>query len=204
MNPHRHLPACLVMCIVFTTALSSAAVNAPGQVPPNEAPEQFLRLGDGQTAFPLLVVASADLYNLPRDIQRIIVLIQAPEHPIPADVLATRPGTLVLVPSFLDAADRRAQPDLPAWRHASWQQGAPSSSGLDGVSSLTVIDGLIDYAEQRRHFPVLREIMLIGQGGGIELLHRYQRDHERPPRASGIAVRYVPLGSEPATSAAQR
>lgn len=186
-----HLPTLLALVVMFTTALTSAGVNAPAQYA-DEDPAQFLRLGHGNAAFPFLVAANADLYNLPRGIRRAIVLVQNAEQPLPAHALSSDSETLVIAPLFLDASDPRTQADLPAWTHASWSHGGTSTIGLDGIGALTVLDNLLDYLEQRQHFPALHEVVLHGQDTGIDLLRLHARylQQEQQPRNSALKIRY--------------
>lgn len=193
-----HLPTLLALVVMFTTALTSAGVNAPSHYA-DENPAQFLRLGHGNTAFPFLVAANADLYNLPRAIRRAIVLVQNAEQPLPAHALSSDGETLVIAPLFLDASDPRTQADLPAWTHASWSRGGISTIGLDGIGALTVLDNLVDYLEQPQHFPSLHEIVMHGQDVGIDLLRlhaRYQQQEQRP-RSSALEIRYQLPGAAP-------
>jgi len=176
---HAPWPTLLALLIVCTAALTSAAVFPPARPTAGEEPAQFLRLGDGSAAFTLLVAANADLYNLPREATRAIILVQDARQPIPASDLADRHNALVLAPKFLDSRDPRVQPDLPAWRDDGWRHGLPASSGPGRLSALHILDALIDYLKHHPQLPALTEITLIGQDAGIELLALHQRHHTR-------------------------
>jgi hypothetical protein len=83
--------------------------------------------------------------------------------------------TLLLAPQFLREEDIEAY-HLPRqflrWHAGSWSAGEPALGPIR-LSTFDVIDGLLTILGDRRRFPNLRAIVLVGHSGGGQLLNRY-------------------------------
>lgn len=160
--------ALLTALLVSIAALNGAAVKTAKPTAADMKPVQILRLADEGHTFALLVSASADLYNLPTDIRQVVVQLQSTTaHPPEHDLHQV----LLLTVHVLDADDQRLQPDMPGWHADGWSRGEASTAGYHGITALSVLRGLINHLERRRHFPALREIILLGDGIGAKLQH---------------------------------
>lgn len=150
---------------------------------------QLLRLNDasGNFAFPL--AANADLYNLPRDIQRVIVRIED-ESSTSEALLETHDGVLVLVPQFSVLDGRNLPMDLPVWdSEQAWAGGEVSSQGRLGLSAFAVFDALLGYLGRVSHFPQLQEVVFVGHGMTVDLVVRHGL---RPQVATSFRIRHIP------------
>ncbi|HBZ93553.1 MAG TPA: hypothetical protein DEO91_07555 [Pseudomonas sp.] len=130
---------------------------------------QFMRLVIDDTAFAILVRASADLYNLPTGLSRAVILFGADLDERPYQV----EGALVITPVFLEPGDPRIQPDMPVWQVGDWARGERSGFALKGVCALAVVDGLLRYLTHHPAFADLQGVELVGHGLGAELLRRH-------------------------------
>ncbi|VVE68923.1 hypothetical protein PAN31117_03152 [Pandoraea anapnoica] len=106
-----------------------------------------------------------------------------------------RKGTMVVAPQFLTLADTRAF-SLPAstlaWSQEGWKGGEPARTpGL--VSSFEALDALLAHFADRRLYPSLSTVVVMGHSAGAQLLQRYAvtgRESDSLARV-GIALRYV-------------
>jgi hypothetical protein len=102
---------------------------------------------------------------------------------------------LLMAPQFLREEDVRAH-QLPErflrWHSGSWMSGA-DARGPQPVSAFEVIDAILHDLGDRRLFPDLATIVLIGHSGGAQLLNRYAVAGTEPAAlsAAGIHVRMV-------------
>lgn len=101
--------------------------------------------------------------------------------------------TLLLAPDFMTSNDRGASAAMPLWGGGTWMQGAPSENGVQGLSSFDALDDLVRYLADRRRFPQLRDIVLIGHSAGAQLMQRYAvvNQLDQLLGSAGIHVRYV-------------
>ncbi|MBR8507453.1 alpha/beta hydrolase [Burkholderia cenocepacia] len=104
-------------------------------------------------------------------------------------------GTMVVAPQFLTRADIRAF-SLPAstlaWTQEGWKGGEPARQPAP-VSSFAALDALLAHFADRRLYPSLSTVVVIGHSAGAQLLQRYAvagREGDALSR-TGIAVRYV-------------
>ena len=104
-------------------------------------------------------------------------------------------GTMVVAPQFLTRADIRAF-SLPAstlaWTQEGWKGGEPARQPSP-VSSFAALDALLAYFADRRLYPSLSTVVVIGHSAGAQLLQRYAvagREGDALAR-TGVAVRYV-------------
>ncbi len=165
------------------------------------ADQQILRLGQ-TSPYNFLVFANADLQRaVPAS--RAVLLIHgvqrnADDYYRNGLGLLEKAGldtsdTLLLAPNFLNEADRRAGADMPLWPRDKWMHGTDSEKGRPGIAAFSVLDDLLSYLANRRRFPAMREIVLIGHSAGGQLMQRYSilGDGDERLADSGIGVRYV-------------
>ncbi|MBR7956473.1 alpha/beta hydrolase [Burkholderia cenocepacia] len=104
-------------------------------------------------------------------------------------------GTMVVAPQFLTRADVRAfslGASTLAWTQEGWKGGEPARQPAP-VSSFAALDALLAHFADRRLYPSLSTVVVIGHSAGAQLLQRYAvAGHEGDALArTGIAVRYV-------------
>ncbi|MFB5154322.1 alpha/beta hydrolase [Burkholderia orbicola] len=104
-------------------------------------------------------------------------------------------GTMVVAPQFLTRADVRAfslGASTLAWTQEGWKGGEPARQP-GPVSSFAALDALLAHFADRRLYPSLSTVVVIGHSAGAQLLQRYAvagREGDALAR-TGIAVRYV-------------
>jgi hypothetical protein len=102
--------------------------------------------------------------------------------------------TLLMAPQFLreeDAKAHRLPNQFLRWHNGSWSAGEPAMGPLP-LSSFDVIDALLAILADRRRYPSLNTIVLIGHSGGGQLLNRYAVVGKAAALiGSGIHVRFV-------------
>jgi hypothetical protein len=100
--------------------------------------------------------------------------------------------TLLIAPGFFTARDRPAGAHLPLW-DSRWMQGRPSVQGQVGITPLRALDDLLAWVGDARHYPNLKQIVLIGHSAGGQLVQRHAvfSQAEQQLAARGIALRYV-------------
>ncbi|MCE4058752.1 alpha/beta hydrolase [Pandoraea sputorum] len=106
-----------------------------------------------------------------------------------------RKSTMVVAPQFLTPADTRAF-SLPAstlaWSQEGWKGGEPARKP-GPISSFEALDALLAHFADRRLYPSLSTVVMMGHSAGAQLLQRYAvtgREGDSLARA-GIALRYV-------------
>nr|WP_314494671.1 hypothetical protein [uncultured Pseudomonas sp.] len=190
--PPRAMHTVIRVCLVLLTSLLTACTFA--------AP-QTLHLG-APIPYEMQVFANADLQRPSLPVRRAVVIVHgvrrnADAYYASGQTLLENAGftpadTLLLAPRFLTPNDRAATPAMPLWAKSRWMHGTPSSSGRTGIAGFTVLDDLLAYLGDRRRFPALEEIVLIGHSAGGQLMQRYALlgSGDRALR-HGLAVRYV-------------
>ncbi|MFK0375193.1 alpha/beta hydrolase [Pandoraea sp. NPDC090278] len=106
-----------------------------------------------------------------------------------------RKSTMVVAPQFLTPADTRAF-SLPAstlaWSQEGWKGGEPARTP-GPISSFEALDALLAHFADRRLYPSLSTVVMMGHSAGAQLLQRYAvtgREGDSLARV-GIALRYV-------------
>ena len=116
------------------------------------------------------------------------------------------PGTpkhaVVVAPQFFSAKLNEGQysNSTLAWSDVNaWQSGsvAVHPEGTD-VSSMDAVDALVDLFSNEKKYPNLKNLTLVGHGGGGQLMNRYATVGKDSSR-KGIHIRYI-VG-DPSTSA---
>ncbi|KAG2171351.1 hypothetical protein INT43_002973 [Umbelopsis isabellina] len=95
----------------------------------------------------------------------------------------------ILAPEFLTRQDLDlAQAGSLIWNGNGWMDGDDSYFG-GNVSSLTVLDTIINNFANKDWFPSLQSVVLAGHSGGGQLVQRYSLVGNDPP--NGLSLRYV-------------
>jgi pimeloyl-ACP methyl ester carboxylesterase len=194
----------------FRIVAASVAVGlllpmAVTQAKTPEANPQIVALEDAAAgkSFNFAIYANLDLQKSDARIQRVIIF----QHGLKRDAdryfaIATNlldiagkdpAENAVLAPNFAVPSDKVAGDNMPLWRGGAWLQGHPSSSGVTGISSFSVIDDIARFVTAPGRFPGLKEIIFIGHSAGAQLLQRYAvlNNTAESLQKSGISVRYV-------------
>lgn len=101
--------------------------------------------------------------------------------------------TLLVAPNFMVQADEGASSAMPLWGGGTWMQGEDSERGVEGVSSFQALEDIVRWLADRKRFPQLKEIVMIGHSAGAQLMQRFavMNDLDAPLRQAGVAIRYV-------------
>ncbi len=122
--------------------------------------------------------------------------------------------TLIVAPQFLNLYDERepvedilevlaAESDLLYWTGGRFDGGRfdggcsanhehfPRTGG-HSIASFDVIDRMLQHCVQSGLFPNLNTVVLVGQSGGGQLVHRYAASSTFSP-PDGIHIRYIPM-----------
>ncbi|WP_245200063.1 hypothetical protein [Herbaspirillum sp. LeCh32-8] len=101
--------------------------------------------------------------------------------------------TLLVAPNFMVQSDAGASSEMPLWGGSTWMQGEASERGVEGVTSFQALDDLAHWLADRRRFPELKEIVMIGHSAGAQLMQRFavMNQLDAPLQQAGIAIRYV-------------
>jgi len=167
---------------------------------------QDLALGGARHAYRMPAYANRKLADAPlADIRRAIVVLHGARRDagryyqdietLVARDPARQADTLVLALEFPTPIDA-AFAGRPAWRKASWENGAKSiqSAGRPApVSAFQVLDDVLRLLADRKRLPDLTDIVLAGHAGGAQLVQRYAvlNDLDGNLRRHGLGVRYV-------------
>ncbi len=100
-------------------------------------------------------------------------------------------GTLLLTPRCAGAG-HGGPADMLRWPGNSWMDGRPAASPAP-VGSFAVVDRLLARLSDRRLFPTLATVVLVGHSAGGQFVQRYAMlGRELGPAAvAGLAVRFV-------------
>ncbi|MGD0788827.1 MAG: alpha/beta fold hydrolase [Terracidiphilus sp.] len=103
-------------------------------------------------------------------------------------------GTLLITPQFLEQVDIDAfglSANVLRWEPEQWMSGADDVNAH--ISSFDAIDGIVTRLGDRRLFPNLKAVVLVGHSAGGQLLQRYAVAGRAGDvlESAGIHVRYV-------------
>lgn len=193
-----HAVAAVVLCL-------AGAAAAFGQTP---VPPPVAAIGDGRLpiATPvgsglLPLYTSQDCAQPLPTVRRIAVIVHGYNRNA-GDYARAMQGlvpdgdaTLVLTPQFLPVEDvaAHALPDtILRWQRELWSGGNPTE-GPAPLSAFDALDAILAKAADRRVFPNLSQIVLVGFSAGGQLVQRYVAVGlgETVFGRSGIALRYV-------------
>ncbi|MBR8319850.1 MULTISPECIES: alpha/beta hydrolase [Burkholderia cepacia complex] len=175
------------------------------EAPVKAVADQRLTVDTPQGSAVLPVYADHPLDQAAPDVVRVFIVIHgtlrnadayyASGRQVVEKAGAAGAGTMVVAPQFLTRADIRAF-SLPAstlaWTQEGWKGGEPARQPSP-VSSFAALDALLAYFADRRLYPSLSTVVVIGHSAGAQLLQRYAvagREGDALAR-TGIAVRYV-------------
>lgn len=163
----------------YRNAMICALLALPSTIA--HATPQLLHLGQPHP-YVFLAYTNSDLHQA-QPAEHAVVIIHgvrrnAEDYYQTGEQLLTNAGltprnTLLLAPNFLTATDPQASNDLPLWPKDRWMQGNESSAGHRGITSFSVLDDLLAYLADRRRFPHLKDVVLIGHSAGAQLMQRY-------------------------------
>lgn len=101
---------------------------------------------------------------------------------------------MVVAPQFLTTSDAKAfslSPQTLAWTQEGWKAGDPARQP-EPISSFSALDALLAHFGDRRLYPALSSVVVIGHSAGAQLVQRYAVvGREGGLVDAGIAVRYV-------------
>jgi pimeloyl-ACP methyl ester carboxylesterase len=197
----KALTALLVMsCAGFCGLALAASAESKALI---ASAQQTIQIGEKRDLYPFVVFANTDLKQVPSTLERAVVILHGVERNAD-EYFATGlkllrhaqvvPGTtLLLAPNFLIETDPRASAGVPLWRKDNWMQGETSEFGHVGVTSFQALDDIVGYLADRKRFPGLKEIVLIGHSAGAQLMQRYAvfNDQDAVLKQAGIQIRYV-------------
>ncbi|MEX3773986.1 alpha/beta hydrolase [Pseudomonas sp. MYb118] len=104
-------------------------------------------------------------------------------------------NTLVIAPQFLNDTDAASHPvadSVLRWQGNDWMAGGLSTAPF-AVSSFAALDQIIARLGDRRQFPDVKDVVIVGHSGGAQVVQRYAMlGHKQPElEAAGVHVRYV-------------
>jgi pimeloyl-ACP methyl ester carboxylesterase len=97
--------------------------------------------------------------------------------------------TLLIAPQFVEASDlqgHRVSPRTLRWS-GKWPGGADATAPAP-ISTYDVFDAMISRLSDRRRFPALREIVLVGHSAGGQIVQRYAAVGKAPQLNPGARV----------------
>lgn len=111
-----------------------------------------------------------------------------------ANGLAEAGDTIVIAPQFLlsmDVAARHLDPRILHWNKSTWESGGESAPP-GSLSSFTALDAILARLADRRIFPALDSVVIVGHSGGGQVVQRYALIGRGPQRLpSTISLRFV-------------
>ncbi|WP_460120652.1 alpha/beta hydrolase [Pseudomonas sp. S2_C03] len=104
-------------------------------------------------------------------------------------------NTLVIAPQFLNETDVERHPvadTVLRWQGNDWMAGGSSTAPF-ALSSYAALDQIIARLGDRRQFPDVKDVVIVGHSGGAQVVQRYALlSHDQPElQAAGVHVRYV-------------
>jgi pimeloyl-ACP methyl ester carboxylesterase len=177
--------------------VGTRAFSFPVAVAAEAGEQQSLVVSGPQGSGRIVLRVSRD-WSIPQpDITRAVVTIHGRlrnageyddiAHEALAEAGAAGSGTLLVTPRF--AGPGEAGPDTLRWKGSTWMDGEPAAFPAS-LSSFDVLDAIIARLSDRRLFPSLQTIVLVGHSAGGQFVQRYAVLARAPARA-GITVRSV-------------
>jgi len=148
------------------------------------APERLIvKTAQGEALVPMFV--SRDWKVAQPGVKRAVIVVHgrlrnADAYFATAQTVAAAAGdagkdALIIAPQFLATADF-ARHDLPPkharWGAETWLGGEPAKAPF-GISSFEVFDTLVARLADRKLFPNLERIVIVGHSGGAQVVQRY-------------------------------
>ncbi|WP_231602473.1 alpha/beta hydrolase [Herbaspirillum chlorophenolicum] len=180
----------------------AAETTAVTDVADVAASRQIIQIGAGKP-YSFALYSNRNLQQLPAHTARAVVFVHGVKRNadeyflIGLHVLKmaqfTAADTLLIAPNFMVQADQGSSSAMPLWSGSTWMQGEASERGVDGVTSFQALDDIVHYLADRRQFPDLKEIVMIGHSAGAQLMQRYAvlNELDGPLQQAGVRVRYV-------------
>ncbi|ODP35512.1 hypothetical protein A9762_00380 [Pandoraea sp. ISTKB] len=104
-------------------------------------------------------------------------------------------GTMIVAPQFLTRPDTQAF-SMPAqtlaWTQEGWKGGEPARQP-EAISSFAALDALLAHFADRRLYPALSTVVVMGHSAGAQFVQRYAVVGREGPKLDsvGISIRYV-------------
>ena len=103
--------------------------------------------------------------------------------------------TIIAAPQFYSTKLNKGQyaDDELAWSDPNtWQAGEPANhpDGTD-VTAFDALDAIVEYFADKKQFPKMKNITVVGHGGGGQLINRYSAVGATPKGADDVHVRYI-------------
>ncbi len=131
------------------------------------------------------VFASGDINAVAPDVTKVFIVIHgtlrnadtyfATGQQILAGAGSLGNGTMMVAPQFLTAPDVKAF-SLPArslaWTQEGWKGGEPAVDPVP-LSSFAALDALLEHFADKRRYPALSSVVLMGHSAGAQILQRY-------------------------------
>ncbi|WZB73696.1 alpha/beta hydrolase [Achromobacter insuavis] len=157
----------------------------------------------GEGALPLY--ASADIHAPAPTISTVMIVIHGTLRnadtyfgtgkEIVAGAGRSAGGVMVVAPQFLTAPDVEKF-SMPAqtlrWSQEGWKSGEPAI-GPAPLSSFEAIDALLDHFADKKRYPALKRVVVMGHSAGAQILQRYAAVGQGGAALArrGIPLRYV-------------
>ncbi len=203
MPPRARGLAAALLLLGTITALPAGAVEPP---PPVRAvgPERLtIDAAEGSGVLPLYLSKSWS-EALPSIVRAVVVvhgLARDADNYLASTVRAMEAagmagqGSLIVVPQFLADEDIAAHGLPPAMLHWYWDDwsGGAAAHGPIPLSSFAVIDAVLARLADRRAFPALASVVVMGYSAGGQVVQRYAvvGKGEAALAAAGVRTRYV-------------
>jgi hypothetical protein len=183
---HKWLLALLITCAGTQAAEQGVKAISSGRLQLNGG-EMAVSVGPSPTKIERMLIIihgrsrNADTYR------------QSAEHA--AEQAGQSTTTLVVVPQFLnetDIASHQLLDKVLRWQGNDWMTGG-LSTGLNPLSSYSVVDEIIARLGDRQQFPDVKEVVIAGHSGGAQVVQRYALLSQDQPalQTAGVQVRYV-------------
>ncbi|AVA21280.1 hypothetical protein NXC24_CH01629 [Rhizobium sp. NXC24] len=206
--------ACILlsMAALFATGISSEAwpANAASQharlhEPVKQVADQRLLIdtAEGKGEMPLYADHAIDAAA--PDVTKVLIVIHGTLRNADAYYAAGQrllakagdlaKGTMVVAPQFLIRSDAKAfslSAQTLAWTQSGWKSGEPARQAAP-ISSFSALDALLQHFADRRLYPSLKSVVVMGHSAGAQLVQRYAVvGREAETLASdGVSVRYL-------------
>jgi len=205
----------LLMCVPLSIALQGchpiqpkatiASDDSKLDEPVKKVGDQRLLVHSPRGEGTLPVFASKDINAVSPDITKVFIVIHgtlrnadtyfATGQQILAGAGSLEKGAMMVAPQFLTAPDLKAF-SMPAqslaWTQEGWKGGEPAVQPAP-VSSFDALDALIEHFADKRLYPALTSIVVMGHSAGAQILQRYAVVGRADPMLAraNISIRYV-------------
>ncbi|WFD27991.1 hypothetical protein MNAN1_002999 [Malassezia nana] len=122
------------------------------------------------------------------------IMLNAYQSALKDNYPGVKPNSVIVAPEFFSTKLNKGDysKDTLAWDDVNaWQSGmvATHPSGTD-VTSLDALDAIVEHFADKSKYPNMKNLTLVGHGGGGQLMNRYATIGKDPSN-SNIYVRYI-------------